>query len=106
MLSNGLIPGTQTVTSMQADVSKLGTVAGVNGDLFNFQDGHPTGVLLRDGVLEHRPSGDRSSIALDVAGNLRVERVSMFATWQGSGQPAPACLPMPGRDRSPRATSA
>jgi hypothetical protein len=86
VLSNGLIPGTQTVTSMQADVSKLGTVAGVNGDLFNFQSGQPTGVLLRDGVLEHRPSAERSSIALDVGGNLRVERATMFGTWQGSGQ--------------------
>lgn len=89
VLSNGLVQGTQTVTSMQADVSKLGTVAGVNGDLFNFQDGHPTGILLRDGVLEHRPSPDRSSVALDIGGNLRVERVSMFGTWQGSSQRRP-----------------
>ena len=89
VLSNGMIQGLQTVTSMQQDVSSIATVAGVNGDLFNWQDGHPTGGLIRDGVLEHRPSPDRSTIGIDSGGNLRVERLSLFGTWQGSGQRRP-----------------
>ncbi|MFN2467580.1 MAG: phosphodiester glycosidase family protein [Gaiellaceae bacterium] len=89
VLSNGQIQGLQTVTSMQRDVSSIATVAGVNGDLFNRNDGHPTGGLIRDGVVEHRFSPDRSTIGIDSVGNLRVERVTLFGTWQGSGQRRP-----------------
>ena len=89
VLSNGLIPDKQTVTAMQKAVSGSGTVAGVNGDLFNFNDGHPTGILIRDGVLEHRPSPDRSSLGVDALGNVHVDKVAMFATWVGSGQRRP-----------------
>ena len=89
VLSNGQIQGLQTVTSMQRDVSSIATVAGVNGDLFNRNDGHPTGGLIRDGVVEHRFSPDRSTIGIDSVGNLRVERVTLFGTWQGAGQRRP-----------------
>src|SRR3954467_11597594 len=40
LLSNGALLGTQRVPSMQKDISDSATVAGVNGDLFNFNDGH------------------------------------------------------------------
>ena len=85
-LAGGVIQGRATVTSMQRAVSGAATVAGVNGDLFNWTDGHPTGVVIRDGVLDHTPSPDRSSIGIDGDGTLHVDRVTMFGTWQGSGQ--------------------
>ena len=85
VLAQGRILGRATVTAMQRSVSGTATVAGVNGDLFNWKDGHPTGIVIRDGVLDHRPSPDRSSIGIDDTGTLHVERVTMFGTWQGAG---------------------
>jgi hypothetical protein len=67
VLSNNAIIGRERVTSMQRRVSSIGTVAGVNGDLFAWNDGHPTGALIRSGVLH-------------------VERVAMAGTWKGTGQ--------------------
>jgi hypothetical protein len=86
VLATGLVQGRETVTSMEKRVSGAATVAGVNGDLFNWNDGHPTGIVMQDGVLWHRPSADRSSIGIDSEGTLHVDRVTMFGTWQGSGQ--------------------
>jgi hypothetical protein len=85
VLANGLIQGRGTVSSMERRVSGAATVAGVNGDLFNWADGHPTGLVIQDGVLSHRPSPDRSSVGVDAEGTLHVDRVTMFGTWQGSG---------------------
>ena len=86
VLATGLVQGRETVSSMEKRVSGAATVAGVNGDLFNWTDGHPTGIVIQDGVLWHRPSADRSSIGIDASGTLRVDRLAMFSTWQGSGQ--------------------
>jgi flagellar hook assembly protein FlgD len=85
VLSNESILGRERVTEMQKRVSTSATVAGVNGDLFNSSDGHPTGILIRSGSLEHPPLSGRSSVGIDSSGNLRVERVALFGTWQGSG---------------------
>ncbi len=86
VLSNSLIQGRETVSSMERRVSSVATVVGVNGDFFNWNDGHPTGVLVQQGVLQHRPSAERSSVGIDAAGALHVDRVTMFGTWQGSSQ--------------------
>ena len=43
VLSNGSILGRETVTSMQRRVSSIATVAGVNGDLFTWNEGLPAG---------------------------------------------------------------
>src|SRR5215216_1623359 len=83
VLSNNAIIGRERVTSMQRSVSGVATVAGVNGDLFAWNDGHPTGALMRSGVLDSAPSGDRSSVGVDADGNLHVERVAMAGTWKG-----------------------
>ena len=64
ILSNGAITGTERVTSMQKDISDSATVAGVNGDLFNFNDGHPSGMLMQGGVLQSPPYRFRSSIGI------------------------------------------
>jgi phosphodiester glycosidase len=86
VLSNNAILGRERVTSMQKRVSAEATVAGVNGDLFSWTDGHPTGGLIRGGVLDSAPVDFRSTVGIDTDGVLHVERVRMAGTWQGSGQ--------------------
>src|SRR6266496_6047343 len=56
ILSNDAILGRERVTAMQRRVSGEATVAGVNGDLFSFADGHPTGGIIRGGVLDRGPA--------------------------------------------------
>jgi Exopolysaccharide biosynthesis protein related to N-acetylglucosamine-1-phosphodiester alpha-N-acetylglucosaminidase len=86
LLSNDAIVGREKVTSMQKRASTTATVAGVNGDLFNWNDGHPSGGLMQNGFLLHPPLRDRSTVGIDTEGNLRVERVSFSGYWIGSGQ--------------------
>src|SRR5918999_6530856 len=47
VLSNGAILGRERVTAMQRTASREATVAGVNGDLFAWNDGRPTGILMQ-----------------------------------------------------------
>jgi len=89
ILSNGAILGRERVTSMQKDVSDSATVAGVNGDLFNFKDGHPSGMLMQGGVLQNQPYRFRSSVGISSSGALNVARVAFFGYWQGLGQRRP-----------------
>jgi hypothetical protein len=89
LLSNGAILGTERVTSMQKDISAAATVAGVNGDLFNFNDGHPSGMFMQDKVLMSPPYRARSSVGIGADGKLSVGRVSFFGYWQGLGQRRP-----------------
>jgi flagellar hook assembly protein FlgD len=86
LLSNEAILGRERVSDIERRVASTMTTAGVNGDLFNFRDGHPSGMLLRDGVLDHAPLRDRSSVGLGDDGTLRVERVSLAGFWKGTGQ--------------------
>jgi phosphodiester glycosidase len=86
VLSNNAILGRERVTSMQKRVSAEATVAGVNGDLFSWTDGHPTGGLIRGGILDSGPVDFRSTVGVDTDGVLHVERVRLAGTWQGSGQ--------------------
>ena len=86
ILSNEAILGRERVTSMQKRVSAQATVAGVNGDLFSFKDGHPTGGLIRGGILDSAPVDFRSTVGIDTDGVLHVDRVRLAGTWQGSGQ--------------------
>jgi hypothetical protein len=85
VLSNDAIVGTERVTAIEQRLSATATVAGVNGDRFA-SSGQPSGILMRDGQLQHSPGDSRSSIGFDSGGNLRVERVRLLPTWQGSGQ--------------------
>ena len=86
ILSNNAVTGRERVTAMQRRVSGDATVAGVNGDLFSLADGHPTGGLIREGILDTGPIDQRSTIGIDTDGTLHVERVDLAGTWQGSGQ--------------------
>jgi hypothetical protein len=89
LLSNGTILGKERVTSMQRSASGSATVAGVNGDLFNFKDGHPTGMVMQNSVLQSPPYRFRSSVGITADGRLNVGRVSFFGYWQGLGQRRP-----------------
>jgi Phosphodiester glycosidase/FlgD Ig-like domain len=85
VLSNDAILGLERVTAIQQRVATNATVAGVNGDRF-VSNGRPSGILMRDGQLQHGPGDSRSSIGFDSGGNLRVERLRLLPTWQGTGQ--------------------
>jgi hypothetical protein len=89
VLSNGAILGRETVTSMQRRVSSIATVGGVNGDLFTWNEGLPSGMLMQSGVLMTPPHPKRSSVGITDDGRLAVERVAMLGTWQGTGQRRP-----------------
>ena len=87
VLAGGTVAGApRKLTQIERDVSATATVAGVNGDFFDRRDGHPTGIVLTGGVLEHPPAAGRSSAGIDAAGLLHVDRVKLFGTWQGTGQ--------------------
>jgi hypothetical protein len=90
VLAHGTVTGgIERVTQIERDVSASATVAGIEGDLFSATDGHPSGIVLRNGALLHPPLGARSSIGVDSAGTLHVDRVKFFGTWQGTGQRRP-----------------
>jgi Phosphodiester glycosidase/FlgD Ig-like domain len=90
VLAHGaVLGGREKVTQIEQDVSSQATVAGINGDLFSAADGHPAGIFMSGGVLAHPPFGSRSSIGIDSAGGLNVDRVKFFGTWQGTGQRRP-----------------
>src|SRR5204863_3004314 len=62
-------------------------------------DGGPYGIVIRDGALDSGPLATRSSLGIDTAGNLQVARVTMTATWNGTGQRRPLILNRaPGRN--------
>ena len=84
-LSNETIQGVERVTSMQKRLSPGATMVGVNGD-FYADSGRPSGVLMRDTVVESPPSGDRSSTGVTPEGSLDVRRIEFFGTWRGLGQ--------------------
>jgi hypothetical protein len=85
VLSNESIVGREKVTDMEKRLSSTATVVGVNGDLFNWNDGHPSGILIRNGVLEHPPLADRTSVGIATDGTLDPERVSLVGYWRGTG---------------------
>src|SRR4051812_18628378 len=85
VLSNGAIPGRETVTAMERRLAPTATMIGVNGDS-STADGVPSGLVVQGGILNAQPNVKRSSIGWDPAGTLRVERPGVNATWQGSGQ--------------------
>jgi hypothetical protein len=85
VLSNDAILGTEKVTAIQQRLASVATMAGVNGDRFA-TNGRPSGILMRGGALDQAPGDNRSSIGFDSAGTLRVERLRLLSTWQGTGQ--------------------
>ena len=86
VLSNGAIVGRETVSAMQRRLAPAATTVGVNGDLFAWADGRPSGVLMQGGVLQAPPNDGRSALGIDATGLLRMDKVQWFGTWQGTGQ--------------------
>jgi hypothetical protein len=84
VLSNDLVLGRETVSAMQQRLAPQATAAGVNGDLFTWETGHPSGILLQDGVLTSRPVGGRSSLGIGTDGTLFVGRIDFFGSWRVS----------------------
>ena len=82
VLSNGLVTGRETVSSMQRNLSHKATLAGVNGDLFNWDSGRPSGIFLDKNLLATRASPDRSSLGISMDGLLRTGFVRYTGTWQ------------------------
>ncbi len=90
VLGRGTVAGgRERVTQIEKDVSRNATVAGINGDFFSAKDGSPSGIFMSGGVLTHPPLSTRSSIGIDSAGLLHVDRVKFFGTWRGTGQRRP-----------------
>ena len=86
VLSNESVVRRETLSAMQHRIASQGTIVGVNGDLFAWADGRPSGILLRDGVLVSPPNGQRSSAGVMLDGTLDVRRIKFFGTWRGGGQ--------------------
>ncbi len=86
VLSNESVVKRETLSAMQRRIAGQGTVVGVNGDLFAWADGRPSGILMRDGVLVSPPNGQRSSAGVTLDGTLDVRRIKFFGTWRGGGQ--------------------
>ena len=84
-----ILGGRERVTQIEKDVGASATVVGINGDLFRAVDASPAGIVMSGGVLSHRPSPGRSSIGVDTAGALHVDRLRFFGTWKGTGQRRP-----------------
>jgi len=82
VLSNGTVTGRETVSSMERRQSHSATLAGVNGDLFNWSSGRPSGIFLRNGLLATRANQFRSSLGIGVDGLLRTSFVRYEGTWQ------------------------
>src|SRR5262245_39206146 len=85
LLSNDSLLGRETVTSMQKRAAASANVAGVNGDLFTFDEGLPSGMLMQSGVLEAPPHPKRSTLGITDDGSLLIDRVTMLGQWQGAG---------------------
>ena len=88
VLSNESILGVEKVTAMQRRLAATGTMVGINGDFYAPDTGRPSGVLMRDGVVDSPPSGDRSSVGLSPEGAIDIRRVEFFGTWLGLGRAA------------------
>ncbi len=86
VLANETVLREERLSSMQRRLAGQATMAGVNGDFSRIADGHPSGILLRDGVLVTPPSPGRSSLGVMLDGTLDIRRVTFVGTWRGSGQ--------------------
>ena len=77
ILSNDAVVGTERLTSMQRRYAGQGTSVSVNA---------AGAGVIRAGVLDTAPAGERSTAGIDTDGTLHVDRVDLEGTWQGSGQ--------------------
>jgi hypothetical protein len=89
VLSTGTVSSPpEPLVQIEKDVSVGATAAGVNGDSVTSK-GIPNGIVLEGGTLLHGAASGRSSIGIDNAGTLHVNRFGFVGTWKGSGQRRP-----------------
>lgn len=86
VLSNDAIVATEKLTDMQKELSATATTVGVNGDFFAANPGKPSGMLMRNGLLDSAPALARSSLGIGADGTLAVSQVAFDGTWRGTGQ--------------------
>ncbi len=96
-----LTGGRARLTQIEAALTGQATVVGIDGDYQAGPAGLPAGILIQGGALEHTPQPFRSSIGIDQAGALHVDRVSFVGTWKGKGQrrPVTGVDQVPGRNQ-------
>jgi Phosphodiester glycosidase/FlgD Ig-like domain len=82
-LSNEVVQGSEKLTAIEQRLAGATTTAGVNGDI-TASGGRPDGLLLRNGALDHDPRSARTSIGVDTAGSLHLDRLSIYGFWQGA----------------------
>ena len=82
VLAGDQIKGRERVSDIQKRLAPATTAFGVNGDLFSFSTGHPSGIVFGDGQLLSRPIGGRSSLGIGLDGLLQVARISYFGSIQ------------------------
>ena len=84
-LATGAVAGVESLAAMQRKMSASATVAGISGDSFT-PSGVPSSLQLDQGVVHASAHRRRSSVGIEGDGDLRVDRVELLGTWQGSGQ--------------------
>ena len=84
LLSNGTIVGRETVSGMERDASAQMTSVGVNGDFFSWNGGWPSGLLIRDGIVEHQSVPGRAAVGIDASATLHADLVPWFGRWRSA----------------------
>lgn len=80
VLARERVKGRERVSDIQKRLAPAATAIGVNGDLFNFKTGHPSGIVFDGGSLVSRPIGGRSSLGIGVDGILQIARIAYFGS--------------------------
>jgi len=70
-----------------------GTLAAINGDLFNRTRAYPSGVFARGTEPVSEPEAGRSALIMPAAGPLAVARLGLVARWQVVDPAAPPSAP-------------
>ena len=84
ILTTGRPTTRATLTTAMRARSGLGSVAGLNGDFFNFNSSKPSGLVLLNGLLINEPEPTRTAALLS-GGGLLAERLTLEGTWQADG---------------------
>jgi flagellar hook assembly protein FlgD len=103
LLSNGTIIGRETVSAMEREASPQMTTVGVNGDFFHWTGGWPSGLLIRNGVVEHQSALGRAAVGIDTSATLHADKVPWFGRWHG---PDNVWYPLAQLNEPPRANAA
>ena len=96
-LSNEQLRGKEALTRLESRVAGGATTVAIDGDYFDHITGAPSGIYMRDGVLNSVPATERSSLGIAADGTLTTDRVSFAGLWQGNGQRRAVSLNTPAK---------